>query len=254
MMQTHCHNFAEMMRGQRGEALHIVNGRQHPFGEGDLIMLRPDDSHSMHVPEDGHLVFDIMAFSGESFQAIRKRHFDSETLFWNGDQPHPEKIQLSIIQTQWLTIALEELTRDTDSFFLLERFLLNFAFEILDQARPRYQSCPSWLRSALHKLDDMHYAQQGTAVLSELTGYCPEHVSRILKRCTGLTPTQIVNQARLEHAAAQLILSDKTIFDIALTCGFSGLGHFYKLFVDRYQMPPKKYRQTHRRLVPMGEF
>lgn len=75
----------------------------------------------------------------------------------------------------------------------------------------------------------------------------PVHVQYL-----GKTPTEAVNEARLDWAAMRLTRSDAAILDISLDCGFESLAYFYKIFERRYGVSPRRYRVSARRILGMA--
>ena len=69
-----------------------------------------------------------------------------------------------------------------------------------------------------------------------------EHVARVCRKCTGLTPTQLVNSVKLTRAAHLLAMGEDDITRVALDCGFTNLGHFYKVFRQQFGVTPRRYR------------
>ena len=72
------------------------------------------------------------------------------------------------------------------------------------------------------------------------------YVEREVKRLTGHTITDVVNQARMAWASYMLIYSDMEIIDLAEACGFGSQSRFYKVFRDHFGMPPARYRRQTR--------
>ncbi len=101
---------------------------------------------------------------------------------------------------------------------------------------------PDWLARACREIKKSEAFREGLPAFNRLAGRSPEHVSRVLKKCTGKTPTQIVNEARLEEATHQLCMSSKEIIDIAADCGFENLSYFHRLFKQHYTLSPRRYR------------
>jgi len=66
---------------------------------------------------------------------------------------------------------------------------------------------------------------------------------RVFKRLIGTTPAQYINDLRLHHAAQQLLLSEKTIKEIATESGFCDSNFLCKLFKRKYGKTPHAYRQ-----------
>jgi AraC-like DNA-binding protein len=64
----------------------------------------------------------------------------------------------------------------------------------------------------------------------------------LFKAETGQTFTEFLAGIRCDKAAELLVNSDRTILDIAVSCGFNNLSHFYHVFKSRKGMSPKRYR------------
>lgn len=64
----------------------------------------------------------------------------------------------------------------------------------------------------------------------------------LFKAETGQTFTDYLAGIRCDRAADLLINSDRTILDIAESCGFRNLSHFYHQFAKRKGTSPRKYR------------
>lgn len=65
----------------------------------------------------------------------------------------------------------------------------------------------------------------------------------LFKEETGQTFTEYLNGIRCDKAAELLTGTDRTVLDIALTCGFGNLSHFYHVFRRRTGTSPKRYRE-----------
>ena len=52
------------------------------------------------------------------------------------------------------------------------------------------------------------------------------------------------NDLRLEDAARLLMLGDKAVTDVALSCGFGDVSYFIRLFKAKYGVSPLKYRRS----------
>jgi AraC family cel operon transcriptional repressor len=104
---------------------------------------------------------------------------------------------------------------------------------------------PEWLGAALQQIRRPEHFTLGPRQLARLAGRCLEHVTRSLKACLGTTATDVVNEARLDHAALQLRMTPLKIIDVALECGYQNIGHFYGLFRQRFGVSPRQYRLRH---------
>lgn len=67
--------------------------------------------------------------------------------------------------------------------------------------------------------------------------------TRLIKRSTGKTFIEILNDIRLGYATRMLIDTPKTIAEIAYSCGFNNVSYFNKLFKHKNECTPKKFRE-----------
>lgn len=72
------------------------------------------------------------------------------------------------------------------------------------------------------------------------------YLSHVFKKSTGFSPMHYTIRRRIGEAQSLLILTDKTILEIALTVGFGSQCQFYNLFKKYIGMPPGEYRKTYR--------
>ena len=88
-----------------------------------------------------------------------------------------------------------------------------------------------------------HYADPITLnSLCELAHYSKAYIIRLFKKHTGQTPTEYVNRYRIERAKELLAATDKTVLDVSLECGFSGVSYFIKTFKQYSGATPHQWR------------
>lgn len=72
----------------------------------------------------------------------------------------------------------------------------------------------------------------------------PRQLERLFKAETGRSPRAFANQVRLRTAAWLLTSSDRTVADIASSCGFSDASHLGREFRKQFGVPPVVYRNN----------
>jgi AraC-like DNA-binding protein len=83
--------------------------------------------------------------------------------------------------------------------------------------------------------------------VDDILKICPlsrSHFHALFKRETGRTLTAYLQTLRCRKAAELLRTTGMTIIDIAETCGFSNLSHFYHCFKRKYGVAPGLYRNS----------
>jgi transcriptional regulator GlxA family with amidase domain len=71
----------------------------------------------------------------------------------------------------------------------------------------------------------------------------PRQLERLFKTETGKTPRAFANILRLRTAAWLLTSSDRTVADIASSCGFSDASHLGREFRKQFGVPPVMFRE-----------
>ncbi|WP_443729314.1 GlxA family transcriptional regulator [Sphaerisporangium perillae] len=83
-----------------------------------------------------------------------------------------------------------------------------------------------------------------TATLAAGAGVSERHLTRLFVKHLGRTPGRFVRQARTEAAAHLLASTTLPMSGVAVRCGFGTAETLRQAFVDRYGMPPSRYRAT----------
>ena len=77
----------------------------------------------------------------------------------------------------------------------------------------------------------------------------PEHLSRVFRKYLNETPTDYINELRLNYAANLLSNSDENIPFISMEAGFENLSHFYHLFKKKFNTSPAEFRKKTQKIT-----
>lgn len=69
--------------------------------------------------------------------------------------------------------------------------------------------------------------------------------SRFIKKRTGITFIDSLNEIRLGHASRMLIDTTQTIAEVAYKCGFNNISHFNRIFKKKKICTPKEFRENY---------
>jgi len=247
---VHSHDFHEVFWIDDGEGWHLVNGERRKLAPGALTLVHADDRHGFQADEGQSFRLVNVAFARKTWSYLVHRYAPRD-----GDPMATaltsREFFLSAPHLTELGIMTGELVGGARSASSVERFLLNLLY-VLTVARPASATtteAPGWLREACRGIGDPRVFPEGTAALVRLSGRSAEHVAREVRRWLGKTPTDVVNDARLAHAASRLTETDDAILRIAFDCGFENVSHFYRLFRTHYGATPGQYRARRQRLI-----
>ncbi|MFK7800036.1 MAG: helix-turn-helix domain-containing protein [Anaerolineae bacterium] len=80
------------------------------------------------------------------------------------------------------------------------------------------------------------------ADLAAADGRSPFHLQRIFSAEVGESPLQYSRRVRLQRAAASLLVTQKSVLDVALDAGFDSHEGFSRAFRTMFSMSPKQFR------------
>ena len=244
----HTQNFPELFWVQNGQVRHHQPNGVSTLTEGTVVFMRDGDSHALQGRGENALVVSL-TLHPQLIEALGKRHKALPNQFFWADTPQTLHLDTNtLIGLNQATLKLERSPRDRLS---VEAFLLPLCAAWLKPAAPT--GAPTWLTAALSAANDPAVFREGAAGFVALTGQTHPHVSRTLKRLTGQSPSELINDKRMAHAALQLAGTSETLADIAIDCGIPNLSHFHKLFRNAQGLTPHQYRRKYQRDVVQPE-
>lgn len=81
--------------------------------------------------------------------------------------------------------------------------------------------------------------------IANLIGMTEESFSRFIKKRTGNTFVNTLNEIRLGHASRMLIDTTHSITEISYHCGFNNISNFNRLFKKKKSCTPKEFRENY---------
>lgn len=246
--KAHSHDFFEVFFIESGRTLHWINGETQTLEPGQMIFVRPDDCHAFKADRSlGCQIVNVM-FRIETAEHLLSRYRDTidERYFASRDRL-PEMHNLGPAQFERAVNVAHQLKTAHRTLARIEEFLLTLINRVADISSQVDARAPQWFVRACSAAQSPDVFKRGATAFIEASGRSHEHVCRTTQQCLGLTPTQYVNQIRIQHAAHLLRSDDISIEDLARQCGFENTGYFYRLFRENYGTTPRRYRQLHQR-------
>jgi len=241
LVELHDHDYAEIAWLDAGSCEHLLNGRREMLQRGDLLLLRPRDVHRMWEGRRSFR-FTNLSLAPELFRDLRRRHQEEWQALYTGAQPWREQLGDADLET--IAAEARALAARPHSRLAVEHLVTGIWLRCLHSSghHPR-RDLPDWLQQALLRIEEPECFVRGVPGLVDLAARSAEHLSRECRRHLGLTPSQVVNRARMRHAAYQLRMTTRSVTAIAADCGFDDPGRFYRLFRQHYATTPGRYRR-----------
>ncbi len=246
----HIHRDFEISLLLDGEISVTTSDDTFTLGTDDIFIMNPFQSHEI-IASSPALILSVQipaSFFSAYYPQIDNMEFDSLYLSVN---------KTPVICQNLRSILFEIAT----AFFTKENFyefkcalLLNQLFYLLLQ-NSRHHSIPerekeasrqkgNRMRNIMHYIDS-HYNEKlllsDIATIEKLDLY---YLSHFFKECFGLSFQNYLMKIRCEHARQFLLLTEYSLLDISMLCGFSDPKYFNKGFKEQYGCSPKEYRKS----------
>lgn len=249
-MQLHWHKEFELLYVVSGSLLLSIDNAHYTLSAGDTAVINGGSLHG-GIPEDCHyqcLVFDLEffiknhCFFAKTFQDVLLQEKKIFPFF-------PSSHSFVKYQCQALMEAnLQKLPGYQLSsigficsllgYFLQHQYLVDTSSRTLKNKKKIKQ-----FKTVLSFISE-HYTEKLT--LEQLAASIPmnkNYFCRFFQELTGYSPMEYVNYYRIESACEQLTVTDKSITEVALDCGFSDTSYFIKIFRKYKKITPAAYCQ-----------
>lgn len=253
----HCHDYYEIFLVVNGRLHHIINHTTNLLSEGALTFIRPDDIHYFQQFEGHECQLINLAFAEETmkdFLSYLGEGYEHSTLL---DSPLPPSINLPLANKNQIQAKMEALKSipvhqknkaRSHMRILIFELLTHYFYQEQIQ---NIEGAPIWFNQLCRDLQKPENFAGGVDSAYALVEISPEHMARTFKKFTHKTPTQYINELRLNYSVNLLLYTDFTILEIALEVGFDSLSHFYHLFKAQFGHAPAQYRKRNQRnLIP----
>ena len=91
---------------------------------------------------------------------------------------------------------------------------------------------------------NMNNPEFTTGHLASELGISPRHLYRKLKEITEQSPAGLIKEYKFLVVEKLLITSKNSIDEIMYMAGFNNRSSFYRLFLQKFGMTPKKFRES----------
>lgn len=241
--RAHDHDYFEVFLIESGRTAHWINGVSQTLEPGQLAFVRPHDVHAFSADRStGCQIINVMFrvetaahLSSRYASTIGGRFFDAASDLPDLHTLGPARFSRAINVAQQLRTAHRSLAR-------IEEFLLVLTNRVADATSGVGNTAPRWFSEACSAAQSQDVFCRGAAGFIAAAGRSHEHVCRTCKSVTGLTPSEYVNQIRIEYAAHLLRSDEVSIDEVIASCGFDNNSYFYRLFKRQYGVTPRQYR------------
>lgn len=247
----HTHDYVEVVYMCTGETVHIVNGNRITLRQGELLFMNQRATHEVCRANEQDVAVNFIVlpdFFNSVLTAIGEeetplRRFLVDCLCGQSSGAGFLHFQVAgIVPVQNLIEnLLYILLQETPNRRKMSQMTMALLFLQLMGHTETLSSHQEDIVRVLSYVES-HYAHGSLTELSESLHRDIAHLSREIKKKTGRTYTQLVQERRLAQAAFLLKNTDRNVDDIAQAVGYENLGYFHRIFREAFSLSPRGYR------------
>ena len=253
----HGHNYVEMVYMVTGFTRHKVNGNEVILRQGELLLMNQHATQEIFPARENDIAVNIM---------ILPEFFDSILMMLGNEDSLIRDFIIDCLKST--SGHIDYLHFEVADVLPVQNLMENLIYSLLNEdynTRQINQSTVGLLFLNLLKhtntLTMGEYRFEDKVMMKvfglidgnykdgELSDLCTElgtdlyTISRIIKRHTGHTYTELIQEKRLNYAAYLLSSTELPVTDICVDVGYNNFSYFYKIFKKQYNVTPKEYRK-----------
>lgn len=260
-MTIHTHNFYELNIVMSGNGKHFLNNSTFHITSGDIFIMPPNVSHGYDFDSKTYSIFHLL-FNKQFFVKYETllNNMTGYQILFNID-PHIRR-QDSLVNN-FLHINITEnynLVRIFDELVLLRKekkknteskkeyltlYVIAKLCEMIEEEKVAYSGNNRYLFDLLKSVEYI-YSNFGNKIeletLYSISCMSRSSYLRYFKKIFNSTPIDFIRDYRLRQAKSMLKHTNSSLTQIATDCGFCDSAHFSRLFKEKYQVSPSKYR------------
>lgn len=253
---AHLHPAIEILIIQNGRFEIEADGRQVVVKEGDIVLFRPNTIHKVVSKDDGETGYMVIKIKVEQFLNFAEKDkgilylfqltYSKDKFVWG----HKEVENIGILP------VVENLFYGfTHRIYASEisdkAYIILLLAALLRDEREKFPYEETVTVSALHQIYgainiiNSRFDENITAAeCAKEVSMSYTYFSRRFKSVTGKSFTRYLNEVRINHAEKELLLTDKSVTEIAYSCGFNDVSYFISVYKKLRGKTPYKVRYT----------
>lgn len=240
----HDHDFYEILVVLRGSAIHCVNDGLQVLKAGDVVFVRPKDEHFLSP-------YGVSSEKFEFFNLhVSVNYMKSQFSYCKELQNIIDIKKLPLIvnlKTNDLVYVAKKLKKLNAMTFGEERTYLYYSIlkdllwhAIVYDELGEKEHLPEWMENYIMDISKPDVFVRDYAEISARANVSDSYLWKVFKKYFDMTPTEYINSLRLEYAYENILLGKYTLGDVATMSGFNSYSYFYRKFVEKYGVSPKK--------------
>lgn len=245
----HLHREFEVNLILDGSVEILSQGREYHAETGDFFVFDPYQPHELRAQEGTVLILSIQispAFFSDYFPQMESVRFGTE-IFHRAASPRHQQLYRQLLELTCCycqKAPFYELDCAGNINALFRALLDVSAFTVVSEAeRPAQRARQERVRYLAERIEGGFSEKLLLGDLAKELGVDLYYLSHFFREHFGLSFQEYLAKLRCEKARRELLLTDRSLLDISLSCGFSSPKYFQRAFQKQYGATPREYRR-----------
>lgn len=245
----HLHREFEVNLILDGSVEILSQGREYHAETGDFFVFDPYQPHELRAREGTVLILSIQispAFFSDYFPQMESVRFGTE-IFHRAASPRHQQLYRQLLELTCCycqKAPFYELDCAGNINALFRALLDVSAFTVVSEAeRPAQRARQERVRYLAERIEGGFSEKLLLGDLAKELGVDLHYLSHFFREHFGLSFQEYLAKLRCEKARRELLLTDRSLLDISLSCGFSSPKYFQRAFQKQYGATPREYRR-----------
>lgn len=259
-VRFHYHEYTELLFAVDGEGAVYIGDTVYPLKAGSMVIVPTGEPHAVCASKSSckHIVIKFLpqvlrayeeTFSEYGYTTFLLENIDGQQLCFTDEEIGETAIPnlFAHVMQEWDTQKFGyELSLRADVTLIYLHILRRWGkndFSLMQSIQEEGQY--ELIQNAVSYVKE-HYADLNETEIAKVCGVSTPYFSRVFKRVMKVPFSSYLARVRLREARRLLLLTDRSVTDIAHTVGFSTASYFISLFRKEHNVTPYQYRHTNR--------
>ena len=246
----HWHNEFEFIFVLEGSIEVCVENDVYYLEKSGVLMVNGCQFHSIKKETSQNLVLILKIapdFYDDCFPMFKNLKFNCKS--FNNDSYDEDKFKIIrnyISNIAWNIVKKNkgfEMIVGSYLYLLGDHLINNFSYEVVDNRKNEKDRDINRINNIINYINDNLSRNITLKEISEEYHLNYHFLSHFIKDKIGMSFQEYLNKIRLDKAEYLLTNSNSNISEIAISTGFSSTSYFNKLFKNKFECSPSKYRE-----------
>lgn len=257
----HTHQFLELNYMYSGSCVQHIDGKEITLNSGDVVLLNVGSSHSLEALGDDDILINILFRNKSIHLDLLDKLYDSDSVLFNflmNTSTNDQTVPLYILfRKHGNKSAIQIIDTILDEYFFSQKFsnqiissylpillitlVRDYQSEIVNKSKQRLND--PVILTVLKDIEKGYATVSLQSVAKELN-YNRYYLSNLIKKKTGKTFTELLNQQKLLQAQLLITSTKVPISQIIRQVGFSNKNYFYSKYRQKYGQLPTDVRNS----------